>query len=74
MNEFIKLIESLIKEIEQNDNILNISGARGYGTGKARVKDPHPVSKNLGNEQGEEQEEYVLKPVKISKAFKRRKK
>lgn len=74
MIEFINLIESLIKEIEENDNILNISGGRGYGTGKARPKDSHPVAKNLGNEVGEEQEEYVLKPVKISKAFKKEKK
>ena len=73
MNKFKKLIEALIKEIEQSDNILNVHGAKGYGTGKARVKDPHPVSKNLGHERGEEQEEYELKPVKISKAFKRRK-
>jgi len=74
MTDIVRLIEALIKEIEQNDNILNISGGRGYGTGKARVKDPHPVSKNLGKEEGEEQEEYNLKPVKISKAFKKEKK
>ena len=72
MNEELKsIINLLIKEIEEKENIINVSGARGYGTGKARVKDYHGVSKNLGNEENEEQEEYQLKPVKISKAFKK---
>ena len=74
MKELKELIEQILNEIEQKDNILNISGGRGYGTGGAKPKDPHPVSRNLGNENREEQEEYELKPVKVSKAFKRRKK
>ena len=71
MNELKEIISILIKEIEQKENILNISGARGYGTGKARVKDPHSVSQNLGYEENEEFEEYEIKPVKVSKAFKK---
>jgi hypothetical protein len=73
MDELKEIIRMLLKEIEAKDNILNISGGRGYGTGKARVKDPFPVSHGLGNEEGEDQENYEKKPVKISKAFKRRK-
>ena len=69
MNGLKEIILLLLKEIESKENILNISGAKGYGTGKARPKNPHSVSKNLGFEEGEESEEYELKPVKISKAF-----
>ena len=72
MNELKEIIALLIKEIEEKDNIINVSGGRGYGVGKAKVKDYHGVSKNLGIEtEKESEEEYVLKPVKISKAFKK---
>ena len=69
MNELKKIIALLLKEIEEKETILNVSGARGYGTGKARAKKYHGVSKNLGYEDLEEPETYELKPVKISKAF-----
>ena len=72
MNELKKIIKILIREIEEHDNILNISGATGYGVGKARAKDYHGVSKNLGDEEIEKQAEYEIKPVSISKAFRRR--
>jgi hypothetical protein len=70
MKELKEIIKMLLNEIEKKENILNISGGKGYGVGKARVKDPHPVSRNLGVVEEIEEEEYVLKPVKISKAFK----
>jgi len=73
MNSLKNIFLKILNEIEKNDNILNITGGRGYGTGKARVKEPHSVTKNLGNEEGEEEEIYILKPVKVSKVFRRRK-
>ncbi len=74
MNELQEIITLLLKEIEEKENIVNVSGAQGYGTGKVRAKDYHGVLKNLGPERSEEKEEYQLKPVKISKAFKKEQK
>ncbi len=73
MEDLKELINQILNEIEHKENIINLSGGRGYGVGEAKPKDPHPVSRNLGKGYGEEQEEYELKPVKVSKAFKRRK-
>ena len=73
MTDLKTLMLEILNEIEKNDNILNLTGVRGYGTGRARNKNPHSVLEKLGPEEGEEKEEYELKPVKISKAFKRRK-
>ena len=73
MNELKEIILKILQEIENKENILNISGAKGYGTGRARPKNPHSVTKELGyQEEEEKEEEYVLKPVKISKAFKKK--
>ena len=73
----LNIILEIIKEIEQKEKIINVTGAKGKGIGRIRVNKPHSVSKNLGSsmseEQGQEKEEYEFKPVKISKAFKRRK-
>ena len=76
MDELKEIIRKLLNEIEEKESILNISGGKGYGVGKARVKDPHPVSKNLGDEKNdnEEEKEYVVKPVKVSKVFTRKNK
>ena len=74
MEELKNLIIEFLNEIEEKDNILQLSGGRGGGVGKARPKDPHPVSRDLGHEEGKEQKEYELKPVKVSKIFKRTKK
>ena len=71
MNELYKIITILLKEIEEKENIVNVSGAQGYGTGKVKVKDYHGVLKNLGPEKPEEKEEYQLKPVEVSKAFRK---
>jgi len=75
MDELKEIIKKLLKEIEEKENILNVKGAKGGGTGTARVSNPHPVSKNLGDEKNEtEQKDYELKPVKISKVFTRKNK
>ena len=71
--EFKKMIKDLLIEIEKKETNLNIAGGKGYGVGKAYPNKTVGVLKMLGNENAEEQEEYVLKPVEISKAFKRRK-
>ena len=74
MNDINFLILEILKEIEDKENNLKISGGRGYGAGKAYPNKTVSVLRMLGNEEGEEQENYVLKPVDVSKVFKRRKK
>ena len=71
MDELKNIIAILLKEIEEKERIINVTGGRGYGTGKATANDYHGVSTHLGPERKEKQEEYVLKPVEISKAFKK---
>ena len=74
MKELKELILEILKEIEDKENNLKISGGRGYSTGKAYSDKTVGVLKMLGEEEGEPQEEYELKPVKTSKAFKKEKK
>ena len=77
MNELKDIIAILLKEIEEKERIVNVTGAEGYGTGTARANKYHGVSTNLGRSMSDEledmevPEEYVVKPVKISKAFKK---
>ena len=65
-----ELIFEILNEIEKKETNLSIAGGRGYGSGKAYPNNTVGVLKMLGHEEGESQEEYELKPVKISKAFK----
>jgi len=71
MNELKDLILEILKEIEDKENNLKVSGGRGYSTGKAYPDKTVGVLKMLGEEEGESQEEYELKPVKTSKAFRK---
>ena len=73
MNDLKELILEILNEIEKKETNLTIAGGRGYGTGKAYPNKTVGVLKMLGSEEQEEQEEYVLKPVKVSKAFKKEK-
>lgn len=74
MNDDLKeLIFEILNEIEKRESNISIAGGRGYGAGKAYPDNTVGVLKMLGHEEGESQEKYELKPVKISKAFKRRK-
>ena len=68
-----KLILEILTELQEKENNLNIAGGKGYGTGKAYPSKTISVSRHLGKEENPEKEEYILKPVKISKIFKRRK-
>lgn len=71
MDELKRLIEQMIREIEAKEKIVNVKGGRGLGPGSVYPEGTVGVLRNLGYEEGEEQEEYKFKPVKISKAFKK---
>ena len=73
MTDLKNLILEILNEIEKKENNLSIYGGRGYGTGKAYPNKTVGVLKMLGEEEGVEPESYELKPVKISKAFKKEK-
>ena len=68
-----ELMLKILQEIEDKENNMRVAGGKGYSAGKAYPSKTVGVLKMLGDEKGEEAEEYELKPVKISKAFKRRK-
>lgn len=74
MNNYKEILLEILNEIEKSDNILNVSGGRGYGTGKAYPTKSVGVLQMLGPSHNEEEEiDYKLKPVKVSKAFAKRK-
>ena len=68
---FARITKSQRTYLEENN--MRVAGGRGYSAGKAYPSKTVGVLKMLGDEKGEETEEYELEPVKISKAFKRRK-
>ena len=70
MNDFKQLVLEILNEIEKKETNLSITG-KGYSAGKAYPNKTVGVLKMLGYEEGEDQEKYELKPVEISKAFKR---
>ena len=72
MTDLKDLILELLNEIEARDSVVARAGGTGYGSGKIYNKKSVGVLKKLGKEYGEEPEDYEIKPVKISKAFKRR--
>ena len=74
MNDLKDLILELLNEIEAKNDVVARAGGLGYGSGKIYSKKSVGVLKMLGKEYGEEPDDYKLKPVKISKAFKRRRK
>ena len=67
------LMLKILNEIEKKENNVNISGGRGYSTGKVYPDKTVSVLQNLGITEHDPEEKYKIKPVKISKAFKRRK-
>ena len=72
IQELIAIIKRIIKE--DNENILNVRGGRGYGVGHPYpVKSGPPVNQNLGSPGPYEDEdtEEEFKPIKISKAFRK---
>lgn len=66
-----QLILKVLNEIEKKETNVNIAGGKGYGAGKVYSNNTVSVLSLLGDEENEESEEYNIKPVKISKVFKR---
>jgi hypothetical protein len=65
-----KLILEILNEIE--NNIVNVAGGKGYGTGKIYPKHTVGVLTLLGPEEpAEHTEQYEFKPVEVSKIFKK---
>ena len=69
MTSLKNLIFEILNEIEKKETNLRVNSVGG-GHGKVYPDKTVSVLRMLGNEEGEEQEAYILKPVKISKAFK----
>ena len=73
IQELIGIIKRLLKE--QDENVLNVRGGRGYSVGHTYpVKSGPPVNQDLGSPgpyADDESEEEEFEPVKISKAFKK---
>ena len=72
IQELIAIIKRIIKE--ENDNVLNVRGGRGYSVGPpSPVKAGPPVNQDLGSPGPYEFDDDDDKdePVKISKAFKK---
>ena len=73
IQELIGIIRKLIKE--ENDNVLNVRGGRGYSVGHPYpVKAGAPVNQDLGSPgpyEFDDDEDDKDEPVKISKAFKK---
>ena len=67
-----ELMLTILNEIEQKENNMKVAGGKGYSAGKAYPDKTVGVLKMLGHEEREEKEEYELKPVVISKAFRRK--
>ena len=74
MTDLHDLILEILNEIEKKETNLTVAGGRGGGPGKAYPNKTVGVLKMLGEEEGEEQEEYKLKPVEVSKAFSKKEK
>ena len=68
----LKLRQLLNILIEQEDNILKLRGVRGYGVGHPIYK-TGKVSTHLGPQDEDEKVQQEKEPVKISKAFKNKK-
>ena len=73
IQELIGIIKRLIRE--QDENVLNVRGGRGYGTGHPYpVKSGPQVNQDLGSPgpyEDDEEEDSETGTVKISKAFKK---
>ena len=73
IQELIGIIKRIISE--QDENVLNVRGGRGYSVGHPYpVKSGPQVNQDLGSPgpyEDDEQEENEEEPVKISRAFKK---
>ena len=73
IQELIGIIRKILRE--QDENVLNVRGGRGYSVGHPYpVKSGPQVSQDLGSPgpyEYTEEEQDKEEPVKISKAFKK---
>ena len=73
IQELIGIIKRIISE--QDENVLNVRGGRGYSVGHPYpVKSGPQVNQDLGSPgpyEDDEQEDNEEEPVKISRAFKK---
>ena len=73
IQELIAIIKRIIRE--QDENVLNVRGGRGYSAGHPYpIKSGPHVSQDLGSPgpyEDDEQDENKDEPVKISRAFKK---
>ena len=80
MEKLHEIMLAILNEIEKKDTILTVAGGKGYSAGKAYPNDAVGVSRLLGKSEygledtDPEEEQYQNEPVKISKAFTKRKK
>ena len=72
MNKKQQLAQIIRLIIEQNSEVLKVRGGRGYSAGHPVFYKAYP-SPNLGPENKEEKVQQAKGPVKISKAFKNKK-
>ena len=72
MNKKQQLAEIIRLLIEQDNQVLKVRGGRGYGVGHPVFFKAYPTP-NLGPENKEEKVQQKKEPVKISKAFKNKK-
>ena len=70
MTDLRDIMLEILNEIEKKETNVRVNSVGG-GHGKVYSDKTVGVLKMLGKEEGEEQEEYVLEPVEISKAFKK---
>jgi len=69
-----EIIQKIIKLLAENDNILKVRGGKGYGVGHPIYFKSYPtLNQYLGLQEEEPEMQQEKNPVKISKAFKNKK-
>ena len=66
-----KLEDIMLEVLNEIESIVKVAGGRGLGTGKVYPNRSQKPGYGETSEK-EKKEKYILKPVKISKAFKRK--
>ena len=65
-----EIMMTIIEELELRQKVINVRGGRGYSAGHPHA--PRQISGyGVIDPTEEEPEEYINKPVKVSKAFRK---
>ena len=65
-----EIMMTIIEELELRQKVINVRGGRGYGVGHPHA--PRQISGyGIVDPTEEEPAEYINKPVKVSKAFRK---